>query len=204
MEHTLLVKLLHNPFNIGPDELDAIQASAQQYPYCQPLIYLHARGKLENNSPGFEKNVEKARAIAIDRKFFEKFISGKHKPLDLHHQDVGKSIVENQEMSSNECIEDGGAYPGTEKKTRELLIDKFIEEEPRISPPKTNLPAENLAERNSTKHEGLVTETLADIYLDQGLPGQAIEIYRKLSLNNPEKSSYFAKKIETAKNYQKT
>ena len=40
------------------------------------------------------------------------------------------------------------------------------------------------------------TETLAQIYLEQDYPEQAIDIYSKLSLRYPEKSVYFAALID--------
>ena len=44
------------------------------------------------------------------------------------------------------------------------------------------------------------TETLAQIYADQGYPEQAEQIYSRLSLRFPEKSAYFAALIEKLKN----
>ncbi len=42
----------------------------------------------------------------------------------------------------------------------------------------------------------MYTETLAEIYLDQGYPEQAKRIYSKLILSNPEKNAYFAALIQ--------
>ena len=44
------------------------------------------------------------------------------------------------------------------------------------------------------------TESLAEIYLDQGYPQEAREIYSKLILRYPEKSAYFAGLIEKIDN----
>jgi tetratricopeptide (TPR) repeat protein len=46
------------------------------------------------------------------------------------------------------------------------------------------------------KEDVLVSESLAEIHVKQGKYDKAIEIYKKLSLQNPQKKSYFAAKID--------
>lgn len=54
---------------------------------------------------------------------------------------------------------------------------------------------ENLA-AHSVQSAEVLTEAMAEVWLRQGNKAKAVEIYRKLSLLNPSKSSYFAAKIE--------
>jgi hypothetical protein len=85
------------------------------------------------------------------------------------------------------------------------LIDKFIIANPRIEPIK-EVPRFTLTDISKPFTEmegGLVTETLARIYINQAYYSKAIDIYEKLSLKFPEKSSYFASQIKLVEEYLK-
>ncbi len=53
---------------------------------------------------------------------------------------------------------------------------------------------QQMAEKSNTEGE-VLTEAMAEVLLQQGKLGKAIELYQKLSLLNPLKSAYFAAKI---------
>jgi hypothetical protein len=93
----------------------------------------------------------------------------------------------------------------TNKLLQSELIDRFIIANPRIEPhkDKTVIPTEDISKPFVEESAGLVTETLAKIYVSQGYYSKAIDIYEKLSLKFPEKSSYFASQIEKVKEYIK-
>lgn len=87
------------------------------------------------------------------------------------------------------------------KKKEEAIIERFIKEEPQIKPPRPEkLDTENKARKSSEDTNDVVSETLAQIYIEQMLFHKAIETYRKLSLKFPEKSAYFADQINKLEN----
>lgn len=86
------------------------------------------------------------------------------------------------------------------KLTKEELIQRFVQLEPKITPKKVAMynPV-NVAKQSTVENYDLVTETLAKIYLAQAQYDRARKAYESLSLRIPEKKSYFAdqlKKIE--------
>ncbi len=53
-----------------------------------------------------------------------------------------------------------------------------------------------MAVNSISKSEELVSESLAEVYVRQDKKEKAIDMYKKLSLQYPEKNTYFALKIE--------
>ncbi|MDE5945670.1 MAG: hypothetical protein K2G93_08850 [Rikenella sp.] len=103
------------------------------------------------------------------------------------------------------AAEDGTDRGGFSRPDTVEVIDDFLEHfggaGERITPPPPPMLGRAGAEEyvqedisaSSVAEDGeIATETLAEIYLAQGLPERAIEIYSKLSLKYPEKSVYFA------------
>jgi hypothetical protein len=81
------------------------------------------------------------------------------------------------------------------------LIDKFIKANPRLQPQQGDHPHVDISEDSVKEHDGIFTDTLAKIYIKQGLYSKAIFAYEKLILKYPEKSGYFADQIEEIKKF---
>ena len=89
------------------------------------------------------------------------------------------------------------------KSVQRDIIDNFIKSEPRISTfnrgEKDAFTDRDLSE-TSIRPPEIISENLANILIKQGKVDKAIEIYEKLSLKFPEKSAYFASRIQDLKN----
>jgi tetratricopeptide (TPR) repeat protein len=82
------------------------------------------------------------------------------------------------------------------------LINKFIAANPKIAPVKKDSPTPANTGKGVTESPGLMTETLARVYLEQKKYTKAIQAYEILILKYPEKISFFADRISEIKNLQ--
>jgi hypothetical protein len=85
-------------------------------------------------------------------------------------------------------------------------LDNFIAEKPSLlrsalsgKGPVTAVPACEIDSTELFDDASFYTETLANIYLEQGFHKQAVDVYAKLILLFPEKSSYFATLVKGIK-----
>ena len=86
-----------------------------------------------------------------------------------------------------------------DKQKKLALIDKFIENSPKIPPVKHGVPSTVSFDLNASDNSYLMTETLARVYLEQKKYQKAIQAYEILILKYPEKSSFFADRIKDIK-----
>ena len=135
-----------------------------------------------------------------------------HKKVVADHKPEPVKIVEEiveQKPSSELTFEAwvkqlNKATPAEERPEKQAigsnLLDKFIQDQPRIQQNKTSFfnPV-NMAKKSVQDNDEFITETLAKIYIKQGNISKGIRAYQKLSLKFPEKSSYFAALIEELK-----
>ncbi len=79
------------------------------------------------------------------------------------------------------------------------LIDKFLEVRPKIKPTRESIGGMTIPETVDVDENQFITETLAQIYVEQGHYNKAIEAFEILGLKYPEKNGFFADRIREIK-----
>ena len=105
--------------------------------------------------------------------------------------------MDDEFFTSATVLQPEKAYKGKKRNEKNELIEQFISTAPsmpRIN--KTTNDKRDLSKENPYTQNDLFSETLAKIYVQQQLYEKAIATYINLSLKYPEKSVYFANRIE--------
>ena len=162
------------------------------------------------------KNTPEQVIIDIDAKHIEETPEEKlqiGKPLEFDKDETHsfsewlkitsfKPIERSESKSTSEEIKNVSTNQDTIDKSKKFeLIDRFLENNPKIVPSK-DIPKVDIKIDDKVAHDGLMTETLARIYLEQNNYEKAIQSYKILSLKYPEKSGFFADQIKAVKELQ--
>ena len=119
------------------------------------------------------------------------------KPIHFSKNET-HSFQEWLKISTKTPIKRKDSITNTEDVDKAFLINRFIENNPKISSVKMDEKTIISIPDNKTNNF-LMTETLAKVYLEQKKFSSAIKAYDILSLKYPEKSGFFADQIKKIK-----
>ena len=140
-----------------------------------------------------EKSVEKLTKNEIIKSDLEK-----NNPLDFTKEDSHSFSEWLKLTTAKPIVREENKNLSNSKKPNSDLINKFIQENPKLKPSKSIVKydnKENLSSQITYTSEALMTETLAKVYLQQNNYQKALQAYKILSLKYPEKSGFFADQI---------
>ena len=191
MQKEEFYRLLKTPAGMNDESLAGLQKMTEGYPQFQAAWFLYLKNMKKSGHAAYENVLTKAAISVPDRK-------------QLHH-------YLNPEFSSpeNYLNQPGFESPDYELETEdniskgESLIDKFLSANPgpirfenKTLDESSNIGEYERFEDSSDVDDEMITETLALIFFEQKKYNKALDAFRKLSLKYPEKSVYFASRIE--------
>jgi hypothetical protein len=190
--------LLNNQYLFNDETASELKSITEKYPWFHLGWMLYLKNLKHIESPEYNLVLKKVAVRVPDRKLLYNFLNTEiQKKADKSVYEKSIDVLAEFEIES-----DSNSNP---------LIDIFLNSNPRSirrnQSEQLNSDNDNrfdVAEKSDTENEELVSETLAAIYFQQKNYEKAMSSYKKLSLKYPEKSIYFAARIEEIEKIKNT
>ncbi|MDR1582311.1 MAG: tetratricopeptide repeat protein [Prevotellaceae bacterium] len=217
MNFELIDRYLNFEIPIGNSEIKDLKALVAKQPWFTLAHVLLLKGYKNENKPDYQELCKLTAFYVPDRKRLCRFLektAAKVIATNINAaQDVDKNFASDKKdrllsfrdeyFSSNDFSSEFlNEFSNDNNSLEDDLIVNFIKKSPKITPAK-EIGTKISELDNSMENNDIASETLAQIYLSQGFYEESIECYNKLILLNPEKSIYFAGKINEIKNIKK-
>ncbi len=181
---------LGNPQLLNDETARELKILTENYPWFNLGWMLYLKNLKQIDSQEYQDVLKKVAIRMPDRKILFNFLN----------QDIQKKTEKSDFVQPVNVLEEFEGETGED--TGNSLIDNFLKSNTgklKGTDGDSLAESENRAEiieKSDTENDDLITETLATIYFKQKKYEKAIEAYKKLSLKYPEKSVYFAARIE--------
>ena len=215
---------MDHPGVVTPEEWEELRVERDKYPFSAPLQVLSLLADKANGAALWEKQALPRVALYMQQpdRLYEQL-------NDISHlRPTARPEVQPQTPaatptapaarptpsptpsapadndSSFDVLQAINSYQEVSFKTapKSVILSNFLEKDGGIELSESYysaVPIQELAKKSISPNEALQTETLALVLEKQGKYAQALAMYEKLILNNPEKSSTFAVRIDALK-----
>ena len=213
-----LYQFMLNPDGMNRDTLQDFKEMTEQYPAFETAWILYLKNLKILKDSAFEQELINGAIRIHDRRKLYLFLNQKAaeqvitQPETISMEETPDPDLLNlvalpvYRLEVDDDVDEtiGEITRSIQKKPskKHTLIEKFLEAQPKMPQIKEEEPESPMESWKPKEQDSddLVTETLATIYAQQGYYKKAIQIFERLSLKYPEKSTYFAAQIEKIKN----
>ena len=215
MDKNSFGRMMDNPWSLTPAEWEELRRERDKYPFCAPLQVVSLMADKAGGAVLWEKQALPVVSLYVQdvERLLERLEKGAEtsdgretvaaEPKREERQEV-KEHKEEPLPEGYDVLQEINAYQDVSFKTapKSVILSNFLEKDGGIMADfdsYNDVSVQELAKNSLRPSDSFESETLAVILEKQGKLQQALEMYEKLLVNNPEKSSIFAVRIAALK-----
>ncbi len=211
MDKNSFAQMMNRPGRLSPEEWDELHRERDRYPFSAPLQVLSLLADKAGGAPLWERQALPYVSLYVpDVEWLYAQLEALDRPASVppvaqptaqaEAVPTRQAGEERQLPPGFDILQEINAYQDVSFKTapKSVILSNFLEKDGGItldSDAYDAVSVQELAQNSIRPSDSVESETLAVILEKQGKLQQALAMYEKLMVNNPEKSSTFAVRI---------